>query len=808
MHRVLLSMALLLAVGDVVGADTLTNEEIMARARQMALQAPTRECLLEVARAETGDHPAQALQDYRAAAAKPCPRGWQGGMDRDSDLRIAEAAARLGDADLAKRLLVPVCDGLLATSPPPQFIRYWYQGRAITLLRVAEDLFSLDRPRFEQALQKAQECLAQEVEGVGKQQALRRVLAVLALKEPETAIQRHKTELPRWYFQTDLIWNALPANPEVVLAHVDELMPKNSNLTGSPDGPSEGRVKGTLLAFVFRRDPAQAQQLAQQEDWFFWSGTNRGRLWLPLASAIVEMGAEKLPAGDACPKLYVAVMPELALQNADLALQVARSLPKPSDRLSALSGICRSLAPHDLERAVAAAREAMAMSDGDPRLSPYPLQTIAGALADTDADLTPELLKRLTAPRLIGSPFVKWWGKHSAAAEALLSTLTPAQQLQCITALLTTNEKTWQVADRRKWAERAMALSTFGQDAQSSQEVMLVVARFDPDLARQQWPRVKPALAARAPSEVENGSLEVLFAIGEGLEPRQAGGAAAEIAEITALLAAAPPERSWPYLYRMRLAHVYGYHDPEHCKRMVSEVIASLPTAPNRVYKQAVVSAGIRALGTVDLPAALKLFADTKEIQGDWKLLRDLMVAEGAAAPQAVVQTMCQLSPKPSLSNNLNDVMRRVARECPPECVHQVAVSWLQTKPPVGNPGPDVLRAVLWSARPEVIARIPEYLDLLPQDVSLAGVCGNQNLLFASDEVLANILSRLRALRSHDTPRAMTMIAAAKLERDWSGNQAMLNGLSPADQCAAILAIPEMRSQREWITQENQASEQ
>jgi len=57
--------------------------------------------------------------------------------------------------------------------------------------------------------------------------------------------------------------------------------------------PLESQV-GRLFAAFFRRDPDQAQQLAQREDWFFWS-TERGRLWLPLATAMVEMGAQKLP---------------------------------------------------------------------------------------------------------------------------------------------------------------------------------------------------------------------------------------------------------------------------------------------------------------------------------------------------------------------------------------------------------------------------------------------------------------------------------------------------------------------------------
>jgi len=807
MMRLAVTLAALLCLTGVgLRADTLTDEEVLARARQIARQLPTRDGLLRVAKACRPSDPALALQDYQAAAAKPCPRQWSPGSCVDSDLQIAEAVGQLGDAALAKKLLETICDSLLAASPPARDTESWYGAQTYALLRVAQALFLPDRPRFEQALLKAQEYLPQAPANAGSGQLLQRALTVLALQDPETAIQRYKTELAKWGVSAEFVWNALQADPEVVLAHVDDLMPKGRSLSGLPGGPSEGQVKGQLLVYLFRRDPAQAQQLAERLGLFFWSD-GRGRLWPALAAAMQEAGAAKLPPVETCPRLYAAALPDLAQLDYDLAVQLARSLPQPAERYAALAAISRGLVASDLAHALAAAREALALYEANPQLSQVPLAALAGALADTDADLPPELLRRLTLPWALSQAFPRWWAGHRVEAEALLPALTPAQQLHCLAGLLTTPEKTFTVAERRAWVERAMALPAFGPEVGSTRQVVLVTAGFDPDLARRQWPLLKPGLAASPPDEMANASLDVLFALVEALERRQPGSAAAEVAEITAILAPAPAERTWPYLYRLRLARLQGATDPARCGAAVAAVVASLATAPRRILRQPVLAAAVRTLSTVDLPAALKLFAEEKEVQGDGGLLRDLMVAQAQADPQAVIPTVCRLSPRPSLNNHLSDVMYQVARDCSEECASAVAASWLQTTPPAGNPLPQVLLAVLRSGRPGLIARVPQYLDLMPQDFALASACNCVDLVFAGDEVLVAIMSRLQALKPYEAHGAMVKVAAAKLERDWSGNQDLFQALSPADQCEALLTIREMRSHREWLARENQAPE-
>lgn len=782
-------------------ADTLTNGEALARARQIALQLPTRECLLQVAKACRQSDPAQALKDYQAAAAKPCPRNWSSGKSAESSFEIAEAISQLGNAELAKKLLETICDGLLAAEPPAGVAGPWYRNQAFALLRVAQDLFTLDRPRFEQALLKAQEYLTQQPQDAGSGQLLQRALTVLALKEPETAIQRYKAELGNWGFTTDIVWNALQADPVVVLAHVDDIMPRGRSLSGSPNGPSEGQVKGQLLSFVFRRDPAQAQQLAERLGLFF-QGDERGRLWLALAETMREIGIAKLPPVVAYPRLYAAALPDLAPLDYDLAMQFARALPDPAGRCAGLVAISRRLLASDPEHALAAAREALACFDANPHLNQVSLARLASTLADTDANLTPQLLKRLTLPWALAQAFPRWWAGHPSEAEALLPSLTPAQQLHCLAGLLTLREKVLTVAERRAWVQRATALPAFGQEVDSTRQIVMVTAGFDPDLARQQWPLLKPGLISSPPEEMTDHYLEVLYAIAEALEQRQPGSAAAEMAEITTRLTAAPVDRSWPYLYRLRLARLHGRTDRARCGAVVAEVIASLTAAPKRVSRQALLAEAIQTLSTIDLPAALKLFGEQKEVQGNWMLFQNLMVAQAEADPKAVIPTICQLASKPSLNNTLSDVMYRVAQECPEECVKEVAVSWLQTTPRAGNPLPQVLLAILRSGRPDLIAHVPEYLDLMPQDFSLAAACNLHDLVFASDEVLTAIRTRLQALKPYETRDAVGKVLAARLERDWSVNQDQFNAFSPSDQCQALLMMREMRLHRERMAPE------
>jgi len=94
LSSLLLATAMLVAVPAL--ADTPTTEQALAAAREAAIEANSRYCMVQVARRTQEFDPEQALKDYRAAAEMPLEEHVTGGWALDSDCQVAEGLMELG----------------------------------------------------------------------------------------------------------------------------------------------------------------------------------------------------------------------------------------------------------------------------------------------------------------------------------------------------------------------------------------------------------------------------------------------------------------------------------------------------------------------------------------------------------------------------------------------------------------------------------------------------------------------------------------------------------------------------------------
>ncbi|MGD8239693.1 MAG: hypothetical protein PVH68_14130 [Armatimonadota bacterium] len=161
--RIVLACVLGVACASRVSAAGPTTEQVLEAARTAAVEAESRELLLEVAKRTQELDPEQALREYRAAAGMPVPGDWDALTQLRSDNEVARALAALGDGEGAVELLRAALDRPLGVPAPrggpPMPEGYASGARAEVLSRVAETLYPLAPDLATETLDRAAELL-------------------------------------------------------------------------------------------------------------------------------------------------------------------------------------------------------------------------------------------------------------------------------------------------------------------------------------------------------------------------------------------------------------------------------------------------------------------------------------------------------------------------------------------------------------------------------------------------------------------------------------------------------------------------
>ena len=775
-----------------------TTEEVLALARRTARELGSRDCMVKIARHTRRSDAAQALGDYQAAAEVRPPARWSRQMRVISDYEVGRALVELGDPDGGLPLLKAALQETLELSPGHGDADYWNRDQVWHLAEFAEALACMDPETAVSTLQHAAEYLERIEKDNAKKEALRSYLFALALTEPQRAYQRYRDELAPWHFSERFVRNLIKGDPTVAATHVEDLFGTEKGKLGLSSGPGADRVAAELVVTLFRASPQQALEVAVKVRLGRWAESADSPC-KPLAAEIHKSGIEALPRAPEYDGIYVSVAQDLALLDYDAAKSLALSLAKPYDRYRALANMARALAPHDLAQAADAARAAIEILDRESNLQEMPLQAATDVLAEYDEKIVPELLTRLRSDWAVGPPFGKWWQYHRQAAEALFPKLTEAQQLACIPYILSRGETLLTADEKRALAAQALGYADYGKDVPPAFELIRQSLKFDLDLARKQWQALEPLDLESVSVTAIVTHLDVLLQVADAYEQRQRGSSGPEVAAIAQIIAGAREGATWTYRYRALLADIYAWYDGKLCKATVEEVVASLQDAPKSVDRNQVLAAAACALARVDMQATREFMRQHEEVRRN--RIRETVSIIARRRPEFACEMALELFAPATANNSFDDVLANLAREGPPEAAIAFADTWMQGTQQRPAAFRAILRTALQAQRADLMARLPQYLDMLDADWDQISAMQQYSvfLVFATDALLDEFLARLQRMDANQTKDAMAGVIAAKAERDWQGSQELLAGLAPESRIQALLLLVDMRDRKQAL---------
>jgi len=779
-------------------ADTPTTEQVVAAAREAAIEAKSRHYMLEVARRTQEFDPEQALKDYRAAAEMPLEEHVTGGWALDSDCQVAEGLVELGDAESAAQLVRAGIDNMgEVKAAPTDDIGSVYTMRIMALCHAARMLRPLDRVKSDEALDLAEKTIDEALEfrggwWTGWEYTRSFYLAALAMKDPEAAylaaLGDNKTG--HRYIPIPMLLAMIEVNPATVLANMDEI--SKSGVLRGERFQSLQTVTGALAAAVFRQDAKEGMELAVR---FELDKAADTRVWPPLrglAEAIRKLGLGDLPLDAKYTKVYQRVVRDLARTDYEMAVQLAMVLGDPKTCGAALGNICEVMAGTDLAKAQEAAMKMVELHDNVGKCADDDLRDAAKALSHDDEEVVPALLERLRMGWSISEPFALWWKHHRAAAEMLLPELSELRQFFAILGVLGQARETLSPEQGRALAEQALALPLFGKDELTTWGMLREVAPFAPDLAQEAWQKLEPLDTAQAKESQLRMRMDALLAIAQGVEEQEPGRSGLEVAEIERLLGAAPEDARWELLYQARLAQIYAYTDGARCKQVAQEILAGLRTAwpgPGAIPAWAEATA---ALARVDKVAAKTVLADTAELwrtQDDFQThwFGDTVVAVARWRPEVLIEFAQSAAPVEDMGSfgYWPNILVSVAEERLDEPVMMVIKAWLADAEDKEDAANIALNNLRHRHRAELVPMGLELVASLEEGLPLADALGQAGWMvaLASDEQLDRLLERVQAF-GPDVPAGIKLsslqkVVAAKAARDWEGSQELLASLEP-----------------------------
>jgi hypothetical protein len=723
------------------------------------------------------------------------PLWFRTGTRGDNAQRLVTALQGLGDTSDAKLVALDSLDSL--RQPPDQ--QTMNLGTWLAALGAAAAVaYPYEHDQALAALPVLEKYLPQATD---KGTALIGYLQALALRDPEAAYQRYMKELRepvnRGPVNLWVVRSMILGDPAVVAAHLGDFFPRGTSWSeqrrpGQPE-LTDLTVKGECVAALYRQSPQKGVDLALRmglDTQYNYRLPGTPDPLALLAQAVKDKGLDSLPAGFPYQKFYATLAGELAKLDPAMGEALVKSLDETSDRMRALTNLCTALAPTNVEGARAAVRELQAVDAQYAYDRDAALGQCVQALAPYDEDVVGDLFQRLNWGNNLAGAYGTWWKAHRTTAEALLPKLKPGQQVCAISGLLQQGADLLTPVEQAAWGKQALDNPEFPKSA-ASRNLILALAKFSPELARQGGQLLPAPAASGQYGEIAQGRAGLLLSVAEAWETRKPASAGPEIAQVKALLAQMPTEgvyRGSPYEVRGRLALIYsGYDGPlaqQTAEGMLDELAKQTP------LQEYLLTAPLTALARVDAKAADE-YLHKFNLAG-WGPTRDAVIQNVARHDPALAWQMIEeIGEYPARAAGVDNVCQALAKDAPPNivqafCDRRVAAQTGDKAHDTGN----LLSCLLYAGRPELGGLLAEYLGQVPADRQCSVVLQiADGLIYAPPAFLDTVTGLAAKGQQTDNTEVNRALAAARAVQDWEGSQALLQALPAEPRGRALLAV-------------------